>query len=319
MADYMPPEVASVMGLVDTYNRWKNANGGPRGYERYHPSAFGRCLRLMQYQRYVERGYMEQPQTEETEAFMIRVWDNGHGIHNRWRGYFTDLGVLRGYWRCLNEFCNGGKPIWHGTDQLQGCFKPDKCDCGGTQFEYEEVLVKDKELNFHGHADAILDFSNFDPTKLKGIKHSFLHEYLPKGLVVVDFKSINMFDFQEIKGEPHPYYRVQLMIYANILQCDYGILIYENKNNQKTCAFKIEKDGFDTVRAQAKKMNEMVEVEHEGQMYHLLPPPRPMNKADKECDAGSWHCPFKDICHNSSIWDDPELDKMRSDFYGELL
>ena len=51
-----PPEVVSMLGLLDTYQRHKSINGGPRNYSIYHPSAFGKCLRYMQYQRFAEEG-----------------------------------------------------------------------------------------------------------------------------------------------------------------------------------------------------------------------------------------------------------------------
>jgi hypothetical protein len=315
MSDYYaPPEVNAVVGLVDTFILWKNENQPPRGFERYHPSAFGQCLRKMQYQRYSERGYIETPK-EDPPAWMCRIWGNGHDMHDRWRGYFTELGVLRGVWKCQNPNCRAV----FGKDALQGCFKPDKCDCGYDFFKYDEVAVHSDELNFHGHADIILDFSRFDPQKYLSVKQFYMMEHLPRGLVVADMKSINHFDFQDVaKGNPHDYYLTQLMIYTNILDCEYGILIYENKNNQRTCSFKVERNAdthFVRVKRQAREMNEMVEVvDEEGNVHHLLPPPRPKSREDKNCER----CLYREMCHNSPIWDDPELEQKRYEFYEEI-
>jgi hypothetical protein len=342
MAEFTPPEVSSVIGLVDTYLRWKNANQAPRGFEKYHPSAFGKCLRLMQYQRYVDRGYIPAPEVSP-EPSMIRIWDNGHSLHERWRSYFEELGVLRGYWRCNNPLCSAfhdndyvnpdalhdfkedpsdwyPRRRWYGRDQLQGCFKPEKCVCGCTDFYYAEIDVVSEELNFYGHCDMILDFSRFDPARFEGVKSSFIPEYLPKRPVVLDMKSINMFNFQDLASEGKDFeYMVQLMVYANILDCDYGILVYENKNNQKVIAFKVEKsstDMFENIKQQAKKLNDLVSVvDEDGNIHHKLPPPRPRSRDSKKCE----HCEFSKICHASPIWEDPELDEIRKDFYGELL
>lgn len=343
MAEYMPPEVLAVIGVVDTYIKWENTNDAPRGHERYHPSAFGKCLRLMQYQRYAERGYIEAKK-ENYDAPLLRVFQNGHSMHDRWRGYFEGLGVLKGYWKCTNPYCasiddNGNQlpntaiktmmedpGSWlkkrrvYGTDSLQGCFKPKKCKCGWNKFHYDELDVVDKDLNFYGHADMILDFSNFDPESLSGTKRGYKLEDLPKTPVVVDMKSINHFDFQNVaKGESHDYYETQLTVYANVLDCEYGILIYENKNNQKTSAFRINRNAdtlWPQIQNQAKMMCEMAEViDEEGNVHHLLPPPRPAFKDEKECE---W-CSYKDLCHESSIWDDPELREKRKEFYGEML
>lgn len=343
MPEFTPPEVIAVMGLIETYNQWKNVNGPPRGFERYHPSAFGKCLRKMQYERYEELGYVEGV-SKIPEAFMCRIWETGHTMHDRWRGYFEALGVLKGYWQCNNPFCkayeNNGhinpdalkyyqdgnwnhRTRWYGKDQLQGCFKPAKCICGCKDFTYHEIDVVSKELNFYGHCDMVLDFSNFDPNMLlqgNPVVQVYAPECLPKKPVVVDMKTINMFDFQDLdKDGPAHEYMIQLTIYANILDCESGILIYENKNNSKTKIFQINKN-TDTVwaevRKQALEMNEMVEVlDEDGNVHHLLPPPRPTFPDDEECSR----CQFSSQCHESSIWNDPDLDQKRKDFYGILL
>jgi hypothetical protein len=343
MAEYTAPEVAAVTGLVDTYLQWRDKNGPPRGYERYHPSAFGNCLRLMQYQRFAERGYIEWPK-EEKKPDLLRIFGNGHSMHDRWRSYFDEIGVLRGYWQCENplcaaydenEWCNPDglrefkedprdfyhRRRWYGKDQLQGCFRPERCVCGGTNFHYDEIDVKSEELNFYGHCDMILDFSRFDPKKFDGVRQSYLPEYLPTRPVVVDMKSINMFGFQDVQSgkEEHKDYLVQLTIYANILDCDYGILIYENKNNSKIHALKVEKNSdvwWEEVKRQAKMMNDGVDVvDEDGTVHHLLPPPRPLSPESNTCQ---W-CLFKDRCMASGAWDDPELNQKRREFYGELL
>lgn len=347
MAEFMPLEVQSVIGLVDCYLKWNDENGDPRGYERYHPSAFGKCLRLMQYQRYSERGYIPTPE-DPHEPNLCRIFGNGHSMHDRWQRYFEDLNVLRGYWDCTNPLCGAyddegnhtGATIddvmkepkkWmkkrrrHGRDQLQGCFKPERCVCGWERFKYDETTVHSDELNFHGHADLIIDFTSpkFDPDKYMKYRtdaYNFDLESLPKRPVVVDMKSCNHFDFNEVaKGNPHDYYQVQLMIYANMLDCEYGILIYENKNNQRTACFKIPRAAdtlWPEVVRQAEMLNDMVEVEMpDGSVNHLLPPPRPSSLDSKECK----YCIYKDICADSGVWEDPELHQKREAFYGKLL
>jgi hypothetical protein len=342
MAEYLPPEVTALLGLVDTHMRWKNANQPPRGHDRFHPSAFGKCLRLMQYQRFEEHGLIKgQPETPE--PFLIRIWGNGHSMHDRWREYFEDIGVLKGYWQCDNPACcayedNGyinpdaleemkadpaeylRRRRWYGKGELQGAFKPEQCVCGWNRFTYHEIDVEDKEMNIYGHADMILDFSNFDPARYSGVQCSFLPEYLPTEPIVVDMKTINHFDYQNVaKGEAHDYYDIQLKLYANILKCAYGVLIYENKNNQRCCAFKIDPASdtvFPELVRQAKAMQEMFAViDEDGNVHHLLPPPRPIHKESKDCT----YCGYREICHASPIWDDPDLAQKRKDFYGNLL
>jgi len=144
--EFLTPEAMSVLGVVDTFLLHESANESPRGHERYHPSAFGRCLRLMQYQRYEERGWIKSPKQIHNPA-LCRIFGNGHSMHDRWRAYFEKLGVLKGYWQCNNIACSiysensiaedgfremqedpapfNKKRRWYGKDQLQGCFKPE--------------------------------------------------------------------------------------------------------------------------------------------------------------------------------------------------
>lgn len=341
----MPSDVESVIKSSETYMQHKAANSPPRGYEVYHPSAAGKCLRLMQYQRYAERGYI--PNSESLhDPNLLRIFDNGHWMHERWTSYFEGIGVLRGYWNCKNPLCgafnNMGKIKSNfkeehfkrllknpklskklrrkfGSDELQGSFKPKECICGSRDFEYEETDVVSKELNFSGHADMILDFSRFKPERFSIDKFPFNVEKLPDKPVVVDMKSCNTDKFNNVaQGSPHFEYLIQLMIYANILDCEYGVLIYENKNNQRLSAFKVPKQPelFEQVSMQVKSMNDMVNVIMDnGEIGHLLPPPRPMSKDSYECR----YCDFKKTCHSSPVWEDPQLNEKRKQFYGDLL
>jgi len=333
----VPPEISAITGVVDTYARWKHTNGGPRGYEKYHPSAFGKCLRLMQYLRYEERGFLKSKSTE-IESKLVRLFDKGHNMHERWTVYFEEIGVLRGIWECTNPMCELfldrdisssspalksntahdfdiskiDKPRRYGIDDKIGCFKPKVCHCGNKDFKYQEVAVRDVDLNLYGHADMILDFSNFNKERFGGTSLAFNIDHLPATPVVVDMKTANDYRFQQLmrKG-PGLDYRIQLVIYANILDLDYGVLIYENKNTSALAAYKIDKDTdliFSQIKQQVETMNNMTDLK-------LLPPPRPAEKDDYECS----HCPFKDICHSSKIWDDQNLHTKRKNFYGTLL
>ena len=111
----------------------------------------------MQYQRFASDGIIESPKTD-VDSRMIRIWDTGHTLHSRWAKYMEDLNILRGIWICQNHTCG----LRYGKENKIGVFKPDKCkSCGCNNFSYDEVTVEDKSLNFYGHCDQILYFSNF--------------------------------------------------------------------------------------------------------------------------------------------------------------
>jgi hypothetical protein len=332
-------EVDAAIKLMDTYLRWKNSQNPPRGFKKYHPSAVGSCLRLMQYQRYADEGVMGiKPIVKEIDGKSTRIFDTGHTMHERWASYWEGIGILRGVWSCENPLCfkindNGninntpvkdiylkGKTREYGKDNIQGCLKPKKCLCGFTKFKYNEVTVDSEELNLHGHADLLLDFSELDVDKFQGIKNTFKLDNLPKGIIVSDMKTIKNERYEELlKDGPSLTYIIQLCIYANILDCEFGLLVYENKNTSEVKAYKIDRDAggmWEEIKKQLIKLNSMAEVVDEnGNKKHYLPPPRPFSKDSYECK----YCDYSEICTNSDIWRSPKLPQLRKKFYGELL
>lgn len=342
-ADYEnSSEVQAVTNVLNTYLRWKNLNGPPRGHEVFHPSAFGSCLRRMQYQRYAERGYI-QAEPQQPEAKTVRIFDTGHAMHARWAKYWEDIGVLRGIWECANHCCHlwddageyrgdrdgcayvktefAGvvkdpiiRPRRYGEQDKLGAFKPEKCVCGCRNFDYHEITVEDKSLNFYGHVDQILDFSRFGGGDVfrKGnpVKVLFRDEDLPKKPILNDMKSINSFGFKSKleKGAPFAY-KVQVNIYIHLLDLEFGMLYFENKDDCSTRVIQIEKDVemWEKIKEQAQKMMDMTED-------RLLPPPRPIMQDEFECR----YCEFQPICHKAGIWNDPAIDDKRRAFYGDF-
>ena len=59
---------------------------------------------------------------------------------------------------------------------------------------------------------------------------------------MLELKSINEKGFNDLKSSPKHDHFIQLQIYLNLLNKDYGIVLYENKNDQKLKAFKVERD-----------------------------------------------------------------------------
>ena len=336
MEGYTPKEVSSLMGLIDTYMRWNQySQKDDRSYKHYHPSEWGYCLRLQQYKHYVEMGYISS-EFEPFDSKLLRLFDKGHNMHNRWTNYFDRIGgILLGRWRCTNNMCyaftDEGKQKKLTTKELDELyknpksrmygkdgpiFKPDKCVCGNKRFEYEETSVKCPELNIKGRADAVINCSNLNVDKFKDVSITFDKRYLPIGdkNVVIDFKTINDRNYTnqlERKGA-HKSYRIQLTIYTHILDCEYGILLYENKNDSKTKYFTVPRNDkwWELIKKQASTMMDMASGS-----VHRLPPPRPLKRDCYECKG----CNFRNLCKKSSIWDKKNLSSIRKNFYGELL
>ena len=331
-----PPEISSVLGCVDTFLRhraWKNY--GSRTYFKYHPSEWGKCLRKQQYNHYVSLGHIKV-EPEDMSSTKLRLFDKGHNMHLRWQEhYFAEMGVLTGRWKCTNPYCYAfddegkmrfesgpneehkkkmletGATRVYGKDALLGCKRPEACACGCQRFDYIETPVVSDELNFAGRADLILDFSSLTYEAFEGVRCSFNTRNLPKKPIVADMKTIGEFPFKRIlTNGPHKEYLIQVAIYAHILDLDFGLLIYENKNDSSIAAYKVEKNDalFDTVRWQSLIMQKMAKSK-------ALPPPKPVNKDNFECKT----CPFKSICHSSAVWDDPGLQEKREKFYKNIL
>jgi len=335
MKKNVPNEVVALMGLVDTYKRYKEyITKDDREYYYYHPSEWGKCLRSQQYKHYLQKGYIKMD-FNSFGSRILRLFDGGHYMHQRWVDYFDDMGnILMGKWKCKNPYCylfedkklkikddkriqeilNEGKTRVYG-EGYQGVFRPKVCECGCKDFEYIETAVECDELNMRGHSDIILDCSDLEKNKFKDVLFTFNYDHLPKkGKMVGDMKTINIngWNYQIRKKGPHPYYIIQLIIYIHILDCEYGMLMYEKKDDSQMQWFKIERNEkiWKKIKWQAKTMIDMTKGSKK-----QLPPPKPERKTSFECKF----CDFKQICHKSKVWDDPNLDKKRIDFYGDTL
>lgn len=340
---YEAREITSLLNLVDTYVRWKTVSKrSDRSYAHYHPSEWGKCLRMQQYKHYAWKGLIDVKYAEP-DSTKQRLFDKGHNMHIRWQEYFADMGVLMGKWKCKNLLCNmfndQGNPItaytYGGYDadkarlQLyeskksriygedEPIFKPDKCVCGCRNFEYLETKVEAPELNIKGRADVILNCDNLTEDRFQGVRMTYNPKYLPRkgGKVVGDMKTIGSKSWanQLKKRGPHKDYLVQLTIYAHILNCDFGIIMYENKDNSEMLWYQVPKNDrwWEIVQEQAKIMIEMAS----DKKRKKLPPPKYEKKNTYACK----YCDFRNLCHQSKIWSSPNLEKNRNDFYKDLL
>ena len=59
---------------------------------------------------------------------------------------------------------------------------------------------------------------------------------------LLELKTIKDEDFKELKEAPKHEHLIQLQIYLNLTDRDYGVVLYENKNDQNFKAFKVDRD-----------------------------------------------------------------------------
>ncbi len=291
------------------------------------------CLRSQQYKHYAWKGLIDVrlPDPDSTKQ---RLFDKGHNMHDRWSNYFDKIGgILLGRWRCKNLLCymfddkgnvKNNYPLEEiykdkktrimGEKEVGGIFRPKKCVCGCSDFEYLETHVRCPEFNIKGNADIVLNCKNLNEERFKGVRISYNNKFLPlkDSKVVIDMKTCgsNAWKNQIMAKGPHKDYLIQLTIYTHILDCDYGIIAYENKDNSKMAWFQVPRNDewWEVIKYQTKTMIEMSK-------NRKLPPPKYSSKSNYSC---KW-CEFRELCHKSKIWDSPNLNKNRREFYKSLL
>jgi hypothetical protein len=87
----------------------------------------------------------------------------------------------------------------------------------------DEVSIKSEDPPISGRIDFI-------------IKHDKYKEAL------LELKTIKDEDYKELKEAPKHEHFIQLQIYLNLTDRDYGVVMYENKNDQNLKAFKVDRD-----------------------------------------------------------------------------
>jgi hypothetical protein len=210
-----------------------------RDYTHFHPSEWDGCKRKIAYAYYEAKDYI----TIDRSALKLdpqgqRIFDNGHSMHARWRKYLGWTNALIGRWMCKNWMAHPDKPKIYGVDEKLGVPRPQKCDCGSTRFEYIELGFLDMETMWGGHVDAIID--NEVAAKQSGYENLACDP--DERFVVVDFKTINDFDYGKKLENPKPEHITQMQIYLYLSGLKYGKFLYENKNNQAVKEFLVTRD-----------------------------------------------------------------------------
>ena len=90
----------------------------------------------------------------------------------------------------------------------------------------------------------------------------FLIKHEDDEKVIIELKSINSRGFTALKKSPKDEHLIQIQLYLNILDIDKGIVLYENKNDQKLKAFQVRKDTaiWESVLNRCFKIMEMTEA-----------------------------------------------------------
>ena len=98
----------------------------------------------------------------------------------------------------------------------------------------------------------------YDDPPISG-RIDFIIKHEKQGEALLELKTIKAEDFKELKEAPKEEHLIQLQIYLNITNRDYGVVLYENKNDQNFKAFKVDRDDniWKNVLDRCKKIMEM--------------------------------------------------------------
>jgi len=256
-------------------------NKNERGYSYFHPSAFGGCMRKMALQYFGEsRPSLQEPRI--IDARVERIFRAGHAHHFRMQSEFSEMGIIRGYWRSKIT----GKV--YGKDNKLGIFRPESLEevgevmpdgetrTIGDLFEYEEIQVENKEYNFKGHCDGIIELEKGNENKR----------------FVIDFKTVKSEKFSLISTssrKPDTEYIAQINIYMWLLGIKQGIIFYEEKNSHQTLEFVLKYDDelVEEIKKSAKLLIKSIEKNQ------IPKVPERYAKTRKPCI----YCGYKDLCY----------------------
>jgi len=250
-----------------------------RGYSHFHPSAFGDCLRKMAFQYHSEKDSRFKVE-EPVDVKFMRICDTGHAFHHRMQHDLSDMGILRGWWKCRS--C--GNVI--GKEDPIGIFLPETCDCitgkddrrrGIKLFEYEEIFLKSEpQYNFKGNCDGIVELIKGDPDSR----------------YVIDFKSISEGGFSYLK-QPDQKYIIQITIYMWLTGIKKSIIYYEDKNKHFLKEFMIPYDEglVDHIKKSSSKLFEICSL---GKIPKI---PKDYTKTNKPCIKFNKKCEFYNFCY----------------------
>lgn len=191
----------------------------------WHPSSLGGCPRALQF------GKVGIIAKSTISAQGQRIFDVGHHFGYMVQGYFYDMGILYGEWRC--------RECGHRWTDLEN---PSPKTCPSCEKElyiwynldYLEIRVRDEEYNITGHADALIKtLGKYRVVELKTIKNRTQGTH-PNSSCFEDLsapqenhlKQVNMYIFVLAKMYPE-------------LNLEEGLVIYGAKNDQRLKEFPI--------------------------------------------------------------------------------
>lgn len=187
----------------ENYKRSANKSKDRKKNLKFYPSSIGQTDRDIVLGML---GYIGAP----TRGEGILIMENGTSFHNRMEAIFEDMGIM---------------------------IAP-------------ELSLKDKELHISGRSDAIVwnylreeDEPDGEIITLRNPQNEVIYHGPENYILLVEFKSISENGYYNLrKSKPKDEHMQQLQLYFYLTGITKGIVYYENKNNQKSTEYIIERD-----------------------------------------------------------------------------
>lgn len=192
------------------------------------------------------------------------VMDMGNSLHDLVQGYFWDIGILEGNFKCLK------------CDKHYYAVSPTTCPSGIKSHKRLALVYKEVQLEkdlIRGRCDGIL--------QIEGEKHIMdIKSIQNKTLKTVD----RQFTFEDLdtKG-PKEAHQVQLMFYMWMSGIYRGHLLYIAKNNGQIKTFEIPYN-FDLIKPYLREVEYLANTATQLKLGYKVQLPAPCGREDCKCD-----------------------------------
>ena len=87
-----------MISLTDIVNRHLigRSKNDHRDYSYFHASEWDGCHRKIAYEYYEEKKILQSIQQSSHDPKLLRIFDNGHSMHDRYKKYFESTATLYG-------------------------------------------------------------------------------------------------------------------------------------------------------------------------------------------------------------------------------
>lgn len=281
-----------IIKKLDQYLLSLNDKDGDRRWDINSPSSASKCERAIVYSRLAY-----ESDANAVDARTRRIFDNGHGMHDRLQKYMMDEGMLK-----MDEV-----PVFLDRLQIQG-----HTDGLLQLSRYELGILEIKSINTNGfsklydarddHKEQALVYMVCLEERRKWLKDKFSTEdELMSYFVTDEYHTFIENHYKHMEGGNHysrgeklqfkyeQHMKADRLLWNTPRPINKSIFLYEDKNTQELKEFTVKHDeeSWANLEAKFEYINEYVAKKEV--------PPRPDEATSKSCSLCRW-CNYKTEC-----------------------